>query len=585
MTILTFDSALAGRTDLTQYGSNARLLFALEIRTDIEDIHSVAATALTDGSDDKKCDLIYVSRDDGLLIVGQGYENRASSNRPTEASSNKADDLNTAATWLLSRHIDDLPARIKSAAQDVRSALSSGEIRTIQFWYVHNLPESQNVRQALRTVEETVKNNVRQSFPEIDVEEISALEIGQERLEDWYRAIESPILVNDELEIDIPGGYQLQGSNWSAFVTAVPARRLRELHQTYKSNLFSANIRDYLGSRQSDKNINNGIKRTAQTQPQEFWVFNNGITALVHSFTHQPSDGKLIINGLSVVNGAQTTGALGTLDNQPSSNAMVPARFVMCDDRQTITDIIRYNNSQNSIKAADFRSNDSIQQRLREEFQSIPGATYSGGRRGSPNATIDRDPYRLPAETCAQSLLAFHGDPVTAYYRRTRIWEVDSLYSRCFNDDVTALHAVFVYSLVKAIEALKTRLVDQQSEFGVLPEDMEAQLTFLRKRGSIFVLTNAISKSLEVILNRSLPNKFRVSFAANKSPDQGKAIWGPIIDATMPFSLQLNSAVDPTLSNNNVSSATELFARSVRSVAAINAPIYQGFAQEIRIRT
>lgn len=43
-----------GRTDLVDlYGDNSLLLYALQLRYDIEDIISVASEALTDGSDDK----------------------------------------------------------------------------------------------------------------------------------------------------------------------------------------------------------------------------------------------------------------------------------------------------------------------------------------------------------------------------------------------------------------------------------------------------------------------------------------------------------------------------------------------------
>lgn len=49
-----------GRTDLiSNYGSNSLLLYALQLRFDLSDIASVASESLTDGSNDKKCDLIY----------------------------------------------------------------------------------------------------------------------------------------------------------------------------------------------------------------------------------------------------------------------------------------------------------------------------------------------------------------------------------------------------------------------------------------------------------------------------------------------------------------------------------------------
>lgn len=55
--------AFQARDDLQPYGKNARLLFALQMRFRIEDIHSIAAECLTDGPDDKGCDLIYINSD------------------------------------------------------------------------------------------------------------------------------------------------------------------------------------------------------------------------------------------------------------------------------------------------------------------------------------------------------------------------------------------------------------------------------------------------------------------------------------------------------------------------------------------
>ncbi len=41
-----------------QFGDNALLLFALEARFSIVDIVTEAATCLTDGADDRKCDAV-----------------------------------------------------------------------------------------------------------------------------------------------------------------------------------------------------------------------------------------------------------------------------------------------------------------------------------------------------------------------------------------------------------------------------------------------------------------------------------------------------------------------------------------------
>lgn len=272
--------ALAARDDLEQYADNAIGLFALALRFSIDDIHSVAAESVTDGSDDKKCDLIYLDKEEGVAVVAQCY----SSQRPkASAPANKASDLNTAVAWLLQRPIKELPQRIRAAAKDLRDSIRAGEIKRFEIWYVHNLPESNNVRDELTTVEHTA-NTVISSLVSPSKVAISSLEIGSGRLEEWYKETLSPILVNEEIKFEISSGFEISDGGWKAYVAPIQARQLVKLYKSHKTSLFSANVRDYLGSRKSDANINNGIKQTAQDEPENFWVFNNGITVLTHSF-------------------------------------------------------------------------------------------------------------------------------------------------------------------------------------------------------------------------------------------------------------------------------------------------------------
>ncbi|MBR0847428.1 AIPR family protein [Bradyrhizobium diazoefficiens] len=62
------------------------------------------------------------------------------------------------------------------------------------------------------------------------------------------------------------------------------------------------------------------------------------------------------MQGISIVNGAQTTGAIGSLTKTPNKQLMVPIRFIWTTSKSRVQDIIRYNNSQNKISASDFRS-------------------------------------------------------------------------------------------------------------------------------------------------------------------------------------------------------------------------------------
>ncbi|MGC9217428.1 hypothetical protein, partial [Acidithiobacillus sp.] len=227
----TWIDAFNSRDDLLQYGDNAIGLFALSLKFDIDDIHSVAAESVTDGNDDKKCDIIYLDMDENVAVVAQCY---FSSRDKQSAPSNKASDLNTAVSWLLQRPISELPLRLQSAAKALRSGISDETISRLEIMYIHNLPESKNVSDELRTVEQTASAALRANYNDLTVQ-ISSLEIGQKKLEELYSETLSPILVSDEFSIKIASGFEISGDSWRAYVTSIPARFLHKQYKKYKT--------------------------------------------------------------------------------------------------------------------------------------------------------------------------------------------------------------------------------------------------------------------------------------------------------------------------------------------------------------
>lgn len=574
--------ALKQRTDLDQYNDNKILLFAIELALESDDIHTIAATSLTDGTNDKKCDLLYVDRDLGRAIIAQSYYSMKKKN---EAPANKASDLNTAVAWVLGTDISELPSNLQSAAKELRSAIKDGDIKVIEIWYCHNLEESKNVQGELSKVKETADNFLRRNYPKSSVENVLAQEVGLKKLEEWYRSINIPILVSDPLEIDVEDGFEERGDNWTAYATSLSGRTLRDLFEKYGGQLFSANVRGYLGSRRSDKNINNKIKFTAEEEPSNFWAFNNGLTILVRDFRiTDEKKKKLIIDGLAIVNGAQTTGALGSLPKEQLNNVKILARFVKCSSKDTITKVILYNNTQNKIEVSDFRSNDPIQDRLRKEFEKIPNALYLGGRRGGQDDTIRRPGNLVPTNTAAQALIAFHQNPNLAYNNKGQIWSSDKNYSRYFNDHLTALHLLLLcFGLLRAIEKKKMSLFNTSEDQRT--ERDKKQIEFFRQRGSIFLLLSGISNSMEIILGRAIPDKFTLTFSKKLSPEGVAEIWQDILPVALAFVDRLVPALEKTMKDQVVlAKSLQDFASLIEATIDTNQPIYRKFSKEIKFR-
>lgn len=561
------------RDDLTKYKDNALLLYSLQIRYGIEDIDDIAATSLTDGGGDKKADLVYINTDKKEAIIAQGY---FALKFKAEAPANKASDLNTAIAWLLARDLNDVPDRLKSTAKELRQKISTGEITKISLWYSHNSPESENVADELKSAESTLSSTLRNHFQGQDVE-CSYLEIGLNTLNTWYSSLTIPILVTDKIEVDNCIGFLTEGPDWTSFTTSFPADKLWELYRMHNTLMFSANVRDYLGSRKADSNINNGIKDTASSTPQQFFVYNNGITALTNKF--EIEDNKLTINGISIVNGAQTTGAIGSLSIKPSSDLRIPIRFIKCSNPDTVASIVKFNNSQNKVNAPDFRSNDDVQKRITREFKGLGRMEYSARRGGSVDV-IKRNPNVIPSLTAGQVLAAFHGKPSVAYNEKSKIWDNDSLYSQFFNEQTTAKHIFLCYTLVKAIEEMKLELIQKDD---LLTNEQEL-LSFLRSRGSIILFASAIAKSLEVILNKKISNNFNVVFSKNLTLDSAKYQWKQILYMASAFVNTLNDGLEDGIKNEDkIQSAIKTFTTLINAVKVANKIILDRFTAEISI--
>lgn len=574
------------RTDLQAYGSSALLLFALQLRWGITDIEGVAAEALTDASNDKKCDLVYVDRENGRVVVGQGY---LSSKTDLEAApSGKASDLNTAVTWLLSGELQGLPAVLRSAAEEVRDAIEQDEIREFHVWYVHNAPESTNVDDELKQAVTTADALLHAHFSDAQVE-VTNMEIGLSELERLYRRTEATIAVTDELKVTVPGGFESGGGGWGAYTTSVPGVWLREQWKKYGEDLMSPNVRAYLGIMRSERNINNGIKTTAKETPDRFWIYNNGITVLVHNYTVDGPDGngdyEVTLQGAGIVNGAQTTGSISTLsdDDAPDfEDTRVLTRFVKTESPEVLGDIIKFNNTQNKVEAADFRSKDEVQERLRKEFGDVPDADYRGARRGGIQDAIERPANRLSDRAVAQSLAGFQLAPNLAYNETRRIWEENGVYSRFFSERTTARHVVFVFALLRALEAAKRKVNE-------IPEDerTEAQVRhvqFFRGRGSTITMLSAISASIELFLNQQVPDRAALRFKDNCSPADGARHWQPIVDVVLSFSGTLIEATDLGLKKQeNVHDALQRFLEMVEATAEANRERYEEFSNNVEL--
>ena len=151
----------------------------------------------------------------------------------------------------------------------------------------------------------------------------------------------------------------------------VKANQLINLYKREGDALFAHNIRTFLGR----KSLNKDIISTATNRPGDFFYFNNGISAICTRLHMDMDDANPTVTAekFQVINGAQTIGALAK--SETTSDCLVLLRITEGESVSTEkgfnASIIKYNNTQNIVKASDFRSNDAIQLWLEDKFKSL----------------------------------------------------------------------------------------------------------------------------------------------------------------------------------------------------------------------
>jgi hypothetical protein len=245
-----------------------------------------------------------------------------------------------------------------------------------------------------------------------------------------------------------------------AFYGVMRVKDLAALYQEYDHALVRANIRRYRGSSQ----VNSGIIKTLTEAPAHFVYFNNGITLLCDKITligqtdTERNVGKFVLEGVSIINGAQTAGTVAQLPlaHYDTHEADV---LVTCIQSTSSVEafgdrVTEYRNSQNAVQTQDFIALDDNQENWRKTLQAS-GVTYIYKQSASDPHAADRV---FTAQEAANYLAAVGRDKnawidglVIARTEPARLWDRrcnfagvavpdadDSIYGKLFPSSLTA---------------------------------------------------------------------------------------------------------------------------------------------------
>jgi hypothetical protein len=259
---------------------------------------------------------------------------------------------------------------------------------------------------------------------------------------------------------------------YNAIYGTINGNILASLWCENRGKLFTENIRDFIGFSE----INEDIIKTAINEPEKFYFYNNGITALCRSIKKKPVSGSdrsvgiFAVEDFKIVNGAQTVGSIGNafeLNPEQIDRIYVFIKIISLENCPTdfALDVTKKTNTQNKIDKKDFVSLDPEQDRLKTEL-ALDGITYHLKRSDESITQDDQNCYVDEVITA----LACSKDDITLSVQAKRevgkLWEdiTKKPYNEIINNSVTAIQ---VWRAVKTMRAVTNRLkIKEKGETG-----------------------------------------------------------------------------------------------------------------------
>lgn len=400
-----------------------------------------AVAASIDGGLDHGIDSVYVANDQTIWLVQSKYKESGSG----EPELGEVSKFRDGVVDLIQGRWDRFNNALQTRSNAITNALNSGVCKVKVVLAYSGTAVSDDRRDIFFDLERAF-NGTNPGF-------LRCHAYGLSSLHDLHLDGLSAQGIEENIELKDFGHTQ---EPYRAFYGRMEAKRLAELWMQYEDRLVDRNIRRFKGT----TTVNAGLTETLQQEAQHFFYFNNGVTFLCESITEQhPRDphrqcGRFRVRGLSIINGAQTVGAIAreTVAYYNANPAMVMATFVCLDntpdgfgDRVT-----QSRNRQNAVDLEDFAALDE-RQSMWQQTLKMAGIEYivKHGQDDAPSSSTsfsarELAPYLACTVTSADwqdFLVAAKSDKKKLFGREGLVPATDPLqksYERLFADSLTA---------------------------------------------------------------------------------------------------------------------------------------------------
>lgn len=237
-------------------------------------------------------------------------------------------------------------------------------------------------------------------------------------------------------------------------VIAVSLKNMYEFVNMGGTDLFVSNVRQYLRKTK----INKEMIKTIEVNPQEFWLYNNGITIVCDDFVEESFDFRIKLQTPQIVNGCQTARSIWDVfsrkrNENDAIQGYVLVRIIKDPKGEKRGDITKYTNSQNAVRGKDFFSLENFHKKLQRNFAKLnyyyeiqrgaftslkpsQKAKYVGNEKFA-YLTSSQSKNVIPALEATQAFAsAFKGIPAIAYAGSDKLTPTGSAYDTIFDESL-----------------------------------------------------------------------------------------------------------------------------------------------------
>jgi len=430
--------------------SRALAAFAIEKHADVAPAQ--AANAVVDSANDNGIDALHFDRLNNRLWVVQSKAGAAA-----DMGENKK--LCDGIRDLVHARFCKFNASFHRLQSDVEAALLADELVIVG----SQIHLSSSLGQHAIDDLNQLKHELNQFHQRFDWQDLNLSRVHQWlTIEHAVEPLRATVVLEKWYGVDLPR---------RAFYGLISAEQLATIYNNEGKRLFEKNIRHFLGA----QGVNAAIVKTVLHHPADLFYLNNGLTAVCTRITPAPGatheNGSFSLEGFSIVNGAQTVGAIATAHAQAGGQIAADARLLI-----TLIDvgiapdnlgpqITQARNTQNAVRSLHFAALDPVQERLRREM-AVSGIDYHYrpslvAQWGGPN--------QITFEQAALALGCFSGNTRTVVAAKKEIRQLHdragTIYSTLFRDGVTGIFLCRIVRIMDYVDGILATSESAESDF------------------------------------------------------------------------------------------------------------------------